>query len=377
MQIIDSYIYLYSGNPGPGMVDLVRKSLSTGVETKLILLDRGLGDLIPDFKGIEEIVHIWKANYRAVDFNRVLSMPRLFFGLKKQVSRSKGNTLINVHTLDTLIAAVLVKFFSSNKVFVVYQIRDLHKLQISSGLIGSVVRFVERNILKHVDKILVSSLGFRDFFHARYNYTGKIQLVENIPQKSSLTMETAARAASNPIKIGYIGIVRYMDSFARFISALNALVSDEKLPIRFAVAGGGLVDLLMDENRNQPHISFSGAFKYSEVIDSLYASVDVILAVYDSSDYNCQIAMPNKFYESLIKKKPIIVASGTYLAERVQELGVGVSVDPLDEEMFKNTLRDMFDPNGWYAKSITKLNCFDANILYDAYNEQLTRAISI
>ena len=42
-------------------------------------------------------------------------------------------------------------------------------------------------------------------------------------------------------------------------------------------------------------------------------------------------AEPNKLYEAIYFETPIIVSKGTFLAERVEQWGVGLTVDASDE----------------------------------------------
>ena len=43
--------------------------------------------------------------------------------------------------------------------------------------------------------------------------------------------------------------------------------------------------------------------------------------------HNVRVALPNKLYEAVYCEMPLIVAKNTYLAQVVEEWGVGVTVD--------------------------------------------------
>ena len=60
-------------------------------------------------------------------------------------------------------------------------------------------------------------------------------------------------------------------------------------------------------------------------ITSIYADVDLIWSVYDTSLQNVRIAMPNKFYEVILSRIPIVVAENA-LANRVYKAGIGICV---------------------------------------------------
>ena len=50
-------------------------------------------------------------------------------------------------------------------------------------------------------------------------------------------------------------------------------------------------------------------------------------SVYDADMQNVRVALPNKLYEAVYCEIPLIVAKNTYLAQLVDEWGVGLAVD--------------------------------------------------
>ena len=52
--------------------------------------------------------------------------------------------------------------------------------------------------------------------------------------------------------------------------------------------------------------------------------------MYDSTDLNVRLALPNKLYESMYFKKPILVSSNTYLSQVVDQYGIGFKWDQND-----------------------------------------------
>jgi len=75
------------------------------------------------------------------------------------------------------------------------------------------------------------------------------------------------------------------------------------------------------------NVFYHGPFKNPDELLSIYSSIDICYVVYDSTDGNVKLAIPNKLYECLFFLTPMIVAKGTYLAERVKELQIGFEVD--------------------------------------------------
>ena len=99
------------------------------------------------------------------------------------------------------------------------------------------------------------------------------------------------------------------------------------------------------------NVEFYGAFNNSEK-KSLYSDVDFINAIYGNDSLIVTTALPNKLYDCLFYKIPILVSNGTYLGEIVQEYGLGVLVDSNCEQLVQkiheyrdNFNRDVFVKN--------------------------------
>jgi hypothetical protein len=70
-----------------------------------------------------------------------------------------------------------------------------------------------------------------------------------------------------------------------------------------------------------------GRFDFATQAAALYGKCDAMYSVYDADMHNVRVALPNKLYESVYCEMPLIVAKDTYLAEVVDQWGVGFAVD--------------------------------------------------
>ena len=128
--------------------------------------------------------------------------------------------------------------------------------------------------------------------------------------------------------IGFVGIMRYADPIFKLIDAVSDIhLSGE--PIKCNIAGGHMGDLLAEVKSRIRHPSvfhFEGVFDYEVDIKRIYSELSVIYAVYDKDDPNCNLAMPTKYYESILARKPIMVAKGTHIASVVERAGIGIAL---------------------------------------------------
>ena len=65
------------------------------------------------------------------------------------------------------------------------------------------------------------------------------------------------------------------------------------------------------------------------------------MATYDTTSINAQYAEPNKLYESIYFRTPIVVSSNTFLAKKVNRLGIGYDINGLNKEEIKSFVNNL------------------------------------
>lgn len=365
------FVFLISGKPLPAMLDLAFFAQNSGLRSLVIVLERGHEDLKIDEALINYEIITIDVPYKTVDLKRLTSIPAIYRKLKTIIVEGlEPDGTIVTASYDLLLFGRMIA--AGRKYKLTHEVRDLHALQLSRSLKSRFFVSVERFLLKRVDRLLVSSPAFVDKYY-RNIFRGKTVLVENTP--SRLTWADFKRDQDDGcFTIGFIGIIRYQQSLKQLIRAVHVL-SAEGIRLKVVFAGGGSVDDLIEEIKDRQLFEFLGPYEYSKDIKRLYANLDLIYSVYDSNDLNCQIAMPNKFYESIISKIPIVVAKNTFVEEEVLRLGIGASVLSGDVEGLVSLLRKAILPGEWYARALDQLRDCDANLYFDAYEKALEESI--
>jgi glycosyltransferase involved in cell wall biosynthesis len=143
------------------------------------------------------------------------------------------------------------------------------------------------------------------------------------------------------------------------------------------IFAGGSVDPRVAEKLKEQNdiVEFFGPYEYTRDIKRLYSNIDLVYAVYDDKDRNCQLAMPNKFYEAIIAKIPIIVAQNTFVGSEVIRLGIGCVVRTGDVNGLAKLLMKMPSSDGWHARAIIALDQIDVRSYFEAYEMALAEAI--
>ena len=257
-----------------------------------------------------------------------------------------------------------------------HQVRDLHALQLGRGLVPAALRTVERLLLRKVSKVIVSSPMFAsEYYESRFG--GEIVLLENVPQESVWRDFVREQQSDGDFLVGYVGILRYKDALYKLIESVERLVR-EGFPIRVLFAGGASPENLADVKAKitiREAFEFSGPYEYSKDITRLYKNVDLIYAVYDEFNRNCQLAMPNKFYESILSGIPILVANNTFVGKQIQKYGIGEVVSVKDQDGLSQLLRQAFETESWYSRASGVLRQMSASELYADYERSLAASV--
>lgn len=195
------------------------------------------------------------------------------------------------------------------------------------GKAKSFLEFVDKSIIKSSLLTITTSEGF-----ITYHFNGKqpvnMCLVENKLNPSILKYQLKGKKPfnNNSFSIGFVGGPRF-DSVFNFID-----VYCKNFPQHTFHIYGGPIQPKFEDLRKYENCIFHGFFKNPVDLPEIYESIDLVLSTYDTKFENVRYAEPNKIYESIYFETPIIVSTGTYLAEKVKRLGIGFDVDAMDEK---------------------------------------------
>ena len=82
------------------------------------------------------------------------------------------------------------------------------------------------------------------------------------------------------------------------------------------------------------NIYYYGQLNYSDVLQ-LESECDVLFATYNPQIINHRFSAPNKIYEAMALKKPIVVCNNTGVDELINRYDMGLSIDYKAEEFFR------------------------------------------
>lgn len=166
----------------------------------------------------------------------------------------------------------------------------------------------------------ISSKGFLKFLPK----SEKIIACHNISNSNSV--KTYIRDIKNKtcITIGFVGGVRYFKENCKLI---DAFANNPKYKLAYIGKANLDCDLKSYcKQKNITNVMFSGQFNNKDK-PQIYEQIDLINAVYGNESLEVTTALPNRLYDGILFKKPLISTYGTYLGSVVEKYKVGIALN--------------------------------------------------
>lgn len=283
--------------------------------------------------------------------------------------------IIYADGLDSLLIAV--KYKKHHKIVLFYDVADLRETYIEEPkqkikkIINNMVKFVEKQSFKKVDYLVITSKKFYSTYYYKLINKNRVIYIPNVPDKE--IFENYRKKQEGDFTIGFIGGIRYLNQMKMLVDVAGIC----GYKVLFAGAGGtiGDYDQIVAYCKDKEYVKFTGKYNYQEDIAKLYGQVDCVYAVYDADNANVKIALPNKLYESVYCRLPIIVAKGTYLAEIVEQWGVGISVSHEKKDELKVALNRLAIDEKLKKKIEKHCSFITSRVDFKIYAENLQKSI--
>lgn len=258
---------------------------------------------------------------------RLHDLPKLRRIIKKY---DKSTTLFYCFSLNT---AVLTLSLPGLKY--IYEESDMLFDRFKKSFLRNLVIKTNKRIIKKSVLTVFTSEGFADYYFGN-NWPSNLCIVPNrvSPDILQFPYKSKELADCNHLRFGNAGNVRYKEvvDFSKVVV--------EKFPNHEFHFFGDMTALGQETIENlkaQPRVFVHGSYQYPSGLSEVYDSLDFIVCTYNANGINPQYAEPNKLYEAIYYETPIIVSSNTFLAKKVERLGIGFSVnaDNLEEVFVK------------------------------------------
>lgn len=211
----------------------------------------------------------------------------------------------------------------------VYECLDIHGLMTRAGLVGAVMRWMERRLLGAVSLLILSSPGFeRNYFGPVQGYSGKTALIENKIWISQGTIRRPTKRLEvvGPLTLGWVGSLRCADSLALLKGVAEALDGKIKIRCHGNVHRHALPDFdaILDASDN---ITYAGPYDYPGDLARVYSDCDLVWAqdLWQKGG-NSDWLLPNRIYEASFFGCPSVAVEGTETAIRIRDHHLGYTI---------------------------------------------------
>lgn len=269
--------------------------------------------------------------------NRVIRVYNWFKWLKQ---KSKKLCITKYIVTPTNTAFLLAPFLLTTSIPYLVDVRDYLNEE------KPFVRALEKIIFSRSKLVVISSEGFKKWLPSVHV---PVYTIHNMPLDAEKCLVSDWSSENRRIVIGYIGYVNYYQINTRLIDILHG---NPRYALQYSGKIASSCPLQDYVGVDEADVIFTGP--YSNVDKAgLYKQIDMINAVYGSESLLVTTALPNKLYDAILYRKPIIAAKGTFLAEIVEAEGIGLAVD-IDKDDIISKLDNYWDH---FNRNTFEYNC--------------------
>lgn len=295
----------------------------------------------------------------------------MFKAIRPIIRKYKGqNVVFYYFLLDVALICRSINPFQ--KYF--YENSDLAHLNMPYPL-RSVFDFFDKNTMKHSLVTAVTSEGFLEYYYTK-PYPSNIYLITNRINNSILTFPFIPKKESSngKLRIGFVGVIRY-ETVYHFINVCTKYCDRVEIHLYGTYSSGdSFASKIKELEELNDNIVYHGTFSNPKDLCQIYSEIDLLLCAYTPKP-GVIYAEPNKLYEAIYFRCPIIVNVDTFLGRKVKHMGIGYVINSMDEEeiaSFLNNLnREDYKQKIMACGRIPQEDCLNINDSYFNYIRNL------
>lgn len=238
--------------------------------------------------------------------------------------------IVHAADFDTLIPALFVAKIKNKPL--IYDIFDFYADQISlMAVLRKLLAGLDRYLMNFVDTVIVVDPSRLKQVGREYDTSTVI--IYNSPSDDLKIDISLVERKDDIFKIFYAGVLSQDRDFKSLIIA-----SADFTDVVIEISGYGYYEREMEElSINHAGITYLGPIMYDTVIEKTLQA-DLLFAFYDPAVPNNRYASPNKLFEAMMCRKPILVSDETNMAEIVREENCGLVVPYGDVDAIKHAI---------------------------------------
>ena len=323
-----------------------------------------------DHAASEEILELYghripitRLGYKATfgeGFKNIVPYLQFQLGMRRYLKKSRFD-IIHACDFDTA-------FFSRSVVHGKKFVFDIFDFLYSDpkGLLQKCVYHAQNMLINSADATIICTEDRRR--QIKGSRPRRLAVVHNTPMQPIGEVEALPNTAEDGgrVKVSYIGILQDY----RLLKELASYFSKHP-EYEWHVGGFGKYESFFKEYAEKyENIRFYGRIPYQQTLE-LERRCDINLAIYDPEIDNHKFAAPNKFYESLMLGKPVMMVRGTGMSEVVSAHGIGQVIE-YSEEGFAEGMEKLVARRGeWEAISQKMKQIYRQEFSWEIMKERL------
>lgn len=184
--------------------------------------------------------------------------------------------------------------------------------------------------IKNAEALVISSEKFKSWIPKKE----QTYVMHNIPQ-TGIKIENTNSFKNDSIVVGYLGGIGY---YNENVAIAESVKNSKKISLLYAgiyPENNNIRDYC--EKNDIKNVKFFGRYDDKKKAD-IYKNVDIINAVYGNDSLIVTTALPNKLYDSIFYKIPVMACSKTFLGEIVEKYSLGFCVEPKEDDIRKKII---------------------------------------
>lgn len=237
-------------------------------------------------------------------------------------------------------------------------------------LLNSIIEFFEIRVINSANATVICTEKRKE--QIRKASPRKLYVIHNTPD-SVQQMDTSfqVNGCTGKLKLVYVGVLSRMRLLKETVEVVSKM--DD---VEMHIGGFGEYEDWMQKAAEQySNVFFYGKLQYSETL-ALEKQCDIMMAVYDPSIRNHKYAAPNKFYESIMLGKPIIMAFDTGYDDVIIKNDIGIlteySISGISRAIKKLGERK----EEWYAMSKRATDIYNSCYSWKIMEERIEQMYS-
>lgn len=329
---IKKVVFLLESISQPRCIKRVKSFINNGFEVKVYGIDRGKYNVNAKIKGMD--INVFSNQNDNKDY-----FSKLYSNISEvgKIYNEEKNAETVFYSFGFMLTLALR--INGCKSYI-YEISDIIYGYKKFDTIRWLIKFLDKKLIKKSTLTVMTSIGFSNFLFGS-NMPSNVHIQPNKLDGlywSSQMQQNYKPICRGKICFAFVGAFRYPNTIFRF-----ARIIGELFPMhQFHFYGdSSLTQNVKDLANAYSNIKYFGRFKNPEDIARIYTNIDIVVACYDAKGLNERIAEPNKLYESLYFKKPIIVSENTFLADQVKNMGCGFSINASEDSAIVSFLETL------------------------------------